>query len=263
MTFKEFFGRNYVMIYELIGLLITIHISAHLPRKTKNMARVTIVLLLFTMLLHTAEEIIQEIPNSMVGRYILTCAKYTTYPVIMMCIIFVISPFQKKMSRKNKLLFLAPEVLSIPFYITTPWTKLIVYYSVDEGNYSYYHSGPLKYWPYVIFGIYTALFLVFNIIMMRKYSNRHKQIIVYICAFAVIGIGIFLGLEITDDYTPIFTSSLLLYYLLLYIHLSTIDQLTGLMNRQTYYQDIEFRSAIFQGVISVDMNKLKYLNDHF
>jgi len=263
MTFKEFFGQNYVMLFELIGLLITVHISAHLPKETKIYARITIILLLFTMVIHTVESCIQDLPHAIAGRYILTSAKYITYPIIMMCIILVIAPTKKKISLKNKLLFLAPELISIPFYITMHWHKLIIYYTVDENYVSHFHGGPLRYWAYIIFGIYTGLFLFFNLLMMRKYSHRNKQIIAYICIGAVAGIIIFLVLDITDDYTPIFTSSLLLYYLLLYIHLSNIDQLTRLMSRHTYVQDIETRSSKFHGIISVDMNELKYLNDNF
>ena len=49
----------------------------------------------------------------------------------------------------------------------------------------------------------------------------------------------------------------------LYIHLSSLDPLTGLMNRQSYYQDIETKGDKVIGVLSADLNELKYLNDTF
>ena len=41
------------------------------------------------------------------------------------------------------------------------------------------------------------------------------------------------------------------------------DPLTGLMNRQSYYQDMETLDGSITGTASIDMNELKYLNDTF
>lgn len=263
MNFKMFIEHNYIMILELIGLLITVYISAHLSEKTKKYARITIILLLITIVVQTTETIILEFPNMALGRHFLTSTKYSIYPIILMCVIKVVSPFKIKINNKLGILFWAPEIISIPLYYSSQWTKLISYFSVGSNNIAYYQSGPLQYWPYAIFVIYLVVFLVFNIMMIKKYARSNKIILGYICITSVVGIILYLTLEISDDYTPIFTAALLLYYLFLYIHLSTIDPLTRLLNRQSYVQDFESRGNKIEGVIYIDMNELKYLNDNF
>ena len=42
-----------------------------------------------------------------------------------------------------------------------------------------------------------------------------------------------------------------------------IDPLTGLVNRQNYYQDMEHKSDRITSCISIDMNELKYINDKY
>ena len=44
--------------------------------------------------------------------------------------------------------------------------------------------------------------------------------------------------------------------------MANVDTLTGLMNRQSYYNDINTRGNI-SAVLSIDMNNLKYLNDNY
>ena len=78
-----------------------------------------------------------------------------------------------------------------------------------------------------------------------------------------IGVVLFLIKDQTDDFTPIFTSALLFYFLFLYIHLACIDPLTKTLNRQSYYQEIENSVTQIEAVISVDMNDLKHLNDTY
>ena len=45
--------------------------------------------------------------------------------------------------------------------------------------------------------------------------------------------------------------------------MAKIDPLTALLNRQSYYKDIESLGDKVTGVASVDMNELKYINDNF
>ena len=45
--------------------------------------------------------------------------------------------------------------------------------------------------------------------------------------------------------------------------MSSIDPLTGLKNRQSYYQQIEIDNGRIIAVVSIDMNELKYINDSY
>lgn len=54
----------------------------------------------------------------------------------------------------------------------------------------------------------------------------------------------------------------LLYYMFIHVQIVAKDHLTGLLNRVSFYEDCHrFKNSI-TGVISVDMNELKRINDN-
>ena len=63
------------------------------------------------------------------------------------------------------------------------------------------------------------------------------------------------------DYSTLFASLLLIYYLSLYVLTAKEDTLTHLLNRQCYYADSEKLKDQITAVVSVDMNDLKKIND--
>ncbi len=45
------------------------------------------------------------------------------------------------------------------------------------------------------------------------------------------------------------------------MHMSKIDSMTGMMNRQTFYHDTAEIPKKLTGICSADMNELKWIND--
>ncbi len=249
------------MVYELIGLLIIMIISTHVPEKMKFYTRITIVLLMLSVVIHAFEEWTQSFDRLSGWRVFLTATKYLMYPLILISLIDVVSIAlrQKSFSLKWILIFCIPELVMIPLCYSSQATGLIFHF-IEETN--IYTSGPLSKLPYIIFGFYTLLFLVINIIFLKNFSLRNKIIACYIPLGAAISAIIFIIIVDNPDYNPVFTSSLVFYYLFVYIHMANVDTLTGLMNRQSYYNDINTRGNI-SAVLSIDMNNLKYLNDNY
>ena len=85
----------------------------------------------------------------------------------------------------------------------------------------------------------------------------------YIVFVSCAGMVCFMLFRDGADYSALFTSALLLYYILVYIHMAKIDPLTSLLNRQSCYSDIKSKARAITGIVSVDMNDLKYFNDSF
>ena len=54
-----------------------------------------------------------------------------------------------------------------------------------------------------------------------------------------------------------------MYYLFLYIEKGSVDTLTGLLNRESYYRDIKDMHNTIRGVVLFDMNRLNELNDEY
>ena len=135
---------------------------------------------------------------------------------------------------------------------------MVCWYSEDN----HYFGGPLNRLPYFIFGFYVLVFVIQNIRFFRSYSRMNRAITRYIIIGAIAGVLLYMFFEVNQDYSEIFTASILLYYVLVYIHMAKMDPLTQLPNRQSYYQDIKIDTNIISGVISVDMNGLQTINDN-
>lgn len=257
MVFVNYLVDNYVLLFELIGLLIMLKISAHVS-KTDRIITICVICLLLTESVASSLEIwTQSFETLSIARPLLTAVKYSIYPVIMFFLMQI--TITKKSSKKKALLFLIPEIICVPIFFTSQWTKIVTYY--DETN--HYHGGPLNLLPYALFAFYTALFLVYNIIYFKEYSRFTQSIIIYILVGSFIGVGLYMSFLEDYDFTDLLTSSIVLYYLYFYIHLSKVDPLTTIGNRQSYYHDIISLNDDITGVVSIDMNNLKLTNDTY
>jgi diguanylate cyclase (GGDEF)-like protein len=135
----------------------------------------------------------------------------------------------------------------------------IVFRVSESGEFS---RGPLGLMPFIVAGIY-GIILVWLLI---RNSNKQGTEIVPICflAFAFLS-GIVMPFIFGKDYAKIFCTTicvaLFVYYMFSLLQLTKKDPLTGLLNRQAYYADIENDPQDITAMVSLDMNGLKVLND--
>lgn len=64
-----------------------------------------------------------------------------------------------------------------------------------------------------------------------------------------------------DHLTEAIMISIVFFYIILYSHDNRLDPLTGLLNRQAFYDDCKLSGKSVRAVASLDMNGLKELND--
>lgn len=258
MQIVNYILDNFVMLFELLGLTVLLHISVHLNSKLKFNVRFVVILIFIISIVSYVELHIRDDAGMALTRHFLTALKYTLYPILIISLLPISYPYKKKMPAIFITLILLPEIISIPFYMSSQWTHLIYY--IGQSDVNYYVAGPLQYWPYFIFFFYMIIFIVFNILRLKKFSMINQRISLFIILGATAGIILYLIYEREEDYTPVVTAALILYFIFLYIHLACKDALTGLLNRQYYYKDM--KENVY-AVISIDMNDLKYINDTF
>ena len=257
MGLTNYVSENDGMIYELVGLLALLGIGVHLTERTKKLTLAVVVLLVLESAAFHLERWTQTLNRVVLLRPMLTAFVYSIYPIILLVVMQIIA--SQELTRRRLLLLLIPEFVSVPLYFTSQWTHLVCWFS-KPNNYS---GGPLATWPYGIFVFYTLVFLLYNLRYFRNYALKERGVLAVIVLGPMLGVLYCKIFGSEQDYSDLFSSALLLYYIYLYVHQAKTDPLTALLNRQSCYQDQKLRGRAITAVASVDMNELKYLNDSF
>ena len=245
---------NYVMVAELLGLWALLESNVHLKKRTINVTRVVIILIFVEAVAWAVERYTREIGYLTWTRIILTPTVYLLHPIIMLGIMDM-----AEFLKKRKILFYLPIILSAPLLYTSQWTHLIYWF--DDNNLYIAADSIMRYYPYFLFFLYVILFFVLFTIRYTYYGTSERKGILICIIAATVGVILHIVFDIAVDYSTLFASLLLVYYLSLSLLTSKEDTLTHLLNRQCYYADMEKRRDQISAVVSVDMNDLKKIND--
>ena len=178
--------------------------------------------------------------------------------------------FFLRLSTKNKLILrislglivLNAVIYAFVLFIDVPALSHLIYWYTPENGVLVPARGPLYYFSYFITGAMVIYLVVYSI---GSLTGRHRY-----DALASLICVVFVGLAVVFE-TILYQSTLLnttiaiacLFYVVhLYQQAAHKDGLTGLYDRKTYYSDSAHLGNRIVGVIMVDMNGLKYLNDN-
>ena len=254
MSLTEFFLEYYDMFFELAALLIMVELSVHLKKQMKSLTRIVVGLLALETVCVALERWSQTFDTLSMLRPMMTATIYSLYPLTLIFVMQLIA--NRSYNRKMLLITMIPVYVCIPIFFTSQWTHLVFWF----WDYNAYAGGPIWFLPYALFGFYAVMALVQNLVFFRETSLLNRFASAILVLVPVGGVLIYWLSGSGKDYSPLFTSAVVVYFIFLYIHRAKVDQLTGLLNRQSYYQMID-RSSSITGVVSIDMNNLKELND--
>lgn len=254
MTFLDYITENYGMLFEVIGLIIMLSISVHISKKMKIFTIAAVSLMFIETIVFHLEKWTQTFETLSIARPLLTATLYSIYPIILILMLGITAG---TMSKKVFWLLMIPEILSIPAYYSSQWTRIVFYFKEDN----HYSGGLIPSLPYFIFIFYAIVFVFVNFKYLKNYYQINKLIIGYIVIGPFAGVGMYIASSSEKDYIPFFGSAMLLYFIFMYIHMAKVDPLTSLLSRQSYYKDLE-NSRNINCVVSIDMNYLKYYNDN-
>ena len=263
----QFFVKNYALL--CIGIAM-IFMSIQNVKVHKKESFYTLCIIIETMILSAllyVERYGKE--NGMI--VLATWCSYFGYTLRPICILFFIRLVDQRVKRPH-FVFILPLILnaiiySFALFVDVPaLAHLVFYYAFDENGVVEFYRGVayLNFFSHFISALYLGYLIYLSI---KKLKGKHisNAITILICAFFVVVAvaveSIFSNkdiqlLNITIAVTALF------YYLFLYSERSKCDPLTGLFNRETYYSDLNKMNKSINGVIQLDMNGLKWINDN-
>ena len=245
---------KYIVVAELLGLWIMLESNVHLKKRTILATRVVIILIFMEAVIWGIVRWTWEL-NYLTGiRILLTPATYLLPPIIMLGIMEM-----AEIVRERRFLFYLPILISVPLLFTTQWTHLFYWFTPD--NHYMAADSILKFYPFILFLFYFMLFMATFAIRYVRHGSVERKGFLAVLIVAAIGVTLQVIFGINEDFSALFSSMLLVYYLALYVLTSKEDTLTQLMNRQCYFADSENLKDQISAVVSVDMNDLKKIND--
>ena len=266
---KTYFIQNFIVLCIAIVLTLTC------LRKMKTQKRIGIYMMLIlglTVLItifDTLQDFLANETTNVIGVTILASALYILRPACVLIFIFLSGQRIKKVSSYILFGLFAYNFIVNLFPYFEPTKYIAYFYEIGEEGTVGWKPGEIyffRFTPHIVSILYLV-FLIYKSVLMLQSKHIFDAIGIIICG-TVVALATIIETFFNDhgDVYLLPTSiavSTVFYYLFLYERQNKLDILTGLFNRASYYDDVnKFKSAI-NGMIQLDLNGLKYINDNF
>lgn len=247
----DFLIDNYILLVMLVGMFIITLFDVYLDRSMIFKLRTVLFLILMLVIFDRLEAYTGNLDHFTKWRMVLSVLCYSLRPTIILMLIFIVSP------KINKLIAI-PAVLNLLICSTSFFSDIA--FSFDTAT-NHFQRGILSYTPYIITVLYILTLYYITIRVLAGRFSEEGIVLLFITLSATLSAVLsFNGHEEVVELT--YATCVLLYYMYLYAQYTKRDPLTSVYNRQTFHSDIKKRPETISGIISIDMNDLKWLNDN-
>ena len=247
----NYFLQNWPLILILLAFAAILKTTVFLNEKTIQRMYVLIVLVFLLSIVVYIEFLLADQVSSRNLRLVFMAVRYSATPFIIAQVIYAL------VKKFRTYIYIPAIILALIDFISI-FTGVV--FGIDGDN--TFHRGPLGLLPFIVAGLY-CVFLVY--ILFKRSNKKYIEVvpIVFLCiAFLS---GLFLPFVYGRAYSHLFCTiiaiALFVYYVFLILQLTTIDSLTGLLNRHAFYADIINKPEEITALLSIDMNGLKIIND--
>ena len=248
---QDMLPRHLVTLFLIILLSILLRSQKSFRDSELRYFWLTVLSCLLLMFEDALEIIASEDPSLRFWRILLSVLGYTFRSTAALGLLLVVVPREKRTFR-----LWVPALITLAVSATAFFSDIA--FSFDE-DYDFCR-GPLGYVAFVV----PALYLLMIMWITYRHFSEHKSIQAYIipgcavfCMAAAITDALHGGIRLHE---AVLISSIF-FYILLRAHDHRRDPLTGLLNRQAFYDDCTSFNDSISAVASLDMNGLKRMND--
>ena len=251
MIIGNYLIQNYILIIMLMGMFIITLFDVYLDRSMIIKLRVVILLIFALSVFNDLEKYTGNLDHFTYWRLIFSVICYSLRPTIIMMMIFIVSP------KTNKLIAV-PAIINAIIASTAFFSDISFSF---ETEINHFVRGSLGYTPYIITVVYILTLYFITIRTLTTHFSEEGIVILFITLTATVSAFLaFFNYADVVDLT--FSTDVLLYYMYLYAQYTKRDPLTSVFNRQTLNSDLKKHPENITGIISIDMNDLKWLNDN-
>ena len=225
-------------------------------------------IVLFLSVVVTMETYSKATGNVIVGT-LFTSLGYILRPVLLY-IFVLLANMDYKRSDKFYIFTCLPLVFNffvylLPLFFGVEGVSTVVFsYQMNaDGTASFVRGGFLNYVSHAVCVFYLGL--LFYVSTIRFYGkHRRDSLVLSLCVIIILATVTAEMLTHRNDLLNIVCEicAMINYIFIISVN-SSRDALTNLYDRKTFYEDVSKYEKNINGIIQIDMNELKYLNDNF
>lgn len=250
---QSFIYSNYATCLIVLFMVTFLLTNTTFEKKETNLFLRAILFAVVLVIVDSVESWTAGLSYPTTLRIWMSAIGYTCRPLCILCILQIVV---RNWAVQRFLLFL-PALINALISFSALFTDIA--FSYDAQN--KFVRGPLGLSAFVVSGIYLLIFIVYSIRYFRE-KNYHEALIVFAIALAAV---ISVVLEITFGQDGLINATIVIsvtfYYLFFHTQTFKRDHLTKSLNRRSFYMDAARHRDNISGVISIDLNFLKQIND--
>lgn len=250
--FKDYLTLFFPLVVVIIGMFFLLNTSEALSKRRDNITKIILVLVFFVSI----SIVLYRNSRSVIGQTIYMVVSYIIRPFLPFGLLILFNGDKKW--GKGWILLSLPLLANFLVYLLPFFTKVVFYINDDLQ----FVRGPLGFFCHFICYIYLVMVLVVTV--RTTIVDGIFETLVIFFDFAIVLVANILEMALGIDGILWTTTSIcvIFYYLSLYMQAVRRDALTDVFNRRAFYTDINKHKNNINGVISIDMNGLKSINDN-
>ena len=225
-------------------------------------------IVLFLSLVVTIEKSSQRMGDVFLGT-VFTSLGYIFRPILLYVFILLANMDQVR-SKKFYFILGIPLIINFIIYLfplffgVDALNKLVFYYEANvDGTASFIRGSFLNFASHIVSALYL-LALIYVSTLRFHGKHRRDGLVLVLCVVIIVATVVTEMLVNRNDLLNIVCEicAMINYIFIISVNASK-DPLTNLYDRRTYYEDISKYKELVNGIVQIDMNELKYLNDNY
>jgi len=250
---EDLIYSNYAICLIVVFMVVFLLTNTTFEKKETGLFMRAIFLVVVLVIADNIENWTASLAYPTTLRIWMSAIGYTLRPICILCILQIVVRNQLV----KKFLMFVPALINTGISFSALFTDIA--FSYDAQN--EFVRGPLGWTPFIVSGLYLCVLIICSIQYFRE-KNYHEALIVFAIVLAAM-IAVVLESAIKRDglINATIVISVTFYYLFFHTQTFKRDHLTKALNRRSFYMDAGKYRENISGVISIDLNFLKKIND--
>lgn len=254
--FAQIIHVDFIVVLTISFLSIFIHYNRAYDKRIEKFYILPFVLLTALVISDNVDYFYSQQATPSPAHPYFIMAGYILRVSLILSAVYVID--MGRSTRRRRILLAIPTIINTLVILTAPFNRAVFW--IDEAN--VLHREILSYVPHLMSAIYAGY--VIKIAIQRLEKGFVQEGLLYIVS--LIGILVAVVAEVVLKTRGVLISVILLmltfYYLYLHMEHFKQDNLTGALNRMSFFADLErMHPENITAFCEIDLNGLKTIND--